>query len=109
MRPKVNNAAATVDHVRQLKNAIRDGRLLYYIIIIIIIMCNAAATATAVTTVWAGGHADDRPLEGRLGCDVDLVRAIYLGENKREKIKIVPNNKNKMKTTSDFYNNYYTQ
>lgn len=47
-------------------------------------MCNAAATATAVTTVWAGGHADDRPLEGRLGCDVDLVRAIYLGENKRK-------------------------
>jgi len=72
-------------------------------------MCNAAATATAVTTVWAGGHADDRPLEGRLGCDVDLVRTIYLGENKREKIKIVPNNKNKMKTTSDFYNNYYTR
>jgi len=29
-------------------------------------MCNAEATATAVTTVWAGGHADDRPLEGRL-------------------------------------------
>jgi len=107
MRPKVDTAA---DHIRQLNTQYATDD--YYIIIIIyyyyhyIIMCNAEATATAVTTIWAGGHADDRPLEGRLRrrrC-VDLVRAIYLGENKREKkIKY----KNKMKTASDFYNNYY--